>query len=106
MDANAKAIVRARQIAKDYISSVGNWSDEKAVSRAIEYMGEIRNLPDDPLRNCDVGTPEEQLKRWRIFCDMVQGCDECPCNKRDGISADCYARWSQMPYEKEEGGSR
>ena len=53
MDANAKAITRARQIAKDFINRVGDWSDEKALSRAIEYMEEIYKLPDDPPRNCD-----------------------------------------------------
>ena len=52
MYANAKAITRARQIAKDYINRVGDWYDEKAISRAIEYMEEIYNLPDDPQHNC------------------------------------------------------
>ena len=55
------------------------------------------------LRNCDVGTAEEQCVRWRKFCDKENGCDSCACNKEKfGISADCFAKWAQMPCE--EGG--
>ena len=56
-----------------------------------------------PPRNCDVGTAEEQVLRWREFCAYKNGgvCDGCPCLANDGVEA-CYARWEQMPYEAED----
>ena len=54
-----------------------------------------------PARQCDVGTAEEQLQRWCKFCDTQNACEDCPCNKGCGISADCFARWAQTPYEAE-----
>ena len=51
-----------------------------------------------PPRQCDVGSADEQLKRWRKFCENLHDCGDCPANKKDGISADCFANWSQMPY--------
>ena len=51
-----------------------------------------------PLRNCDVGTAEEQLERHDKFC--ASSIAECR-----GVSTNdcirCFARWSQMSYEKE-----
>ena len=53
-----------------------------------------------PPRNCDVGTAEEQVDRHREWCgnddDPPYYCDNC---------RDCFARWAQMPYEAQEGGS-
>ena len=46
------------------------------------------------LRNCDVGTAEEQIKRHRDFCNS----NVCKCESSCKI---CFAKWSQMPYEKE-----
>ena len=52
-----------------------------------------------PPRNCDVGTAEEQRKRFKAFCRDRQGgtCDKCPARK--GF---CTLTWAQMPYK--EGG--
>ena len=55
----------------------------------------------EPVLNCEVGTAEEQVKRWQIFCDAQVCCEGCPCNKEGDISAKCFARWSQMPYKSE-----
>ena len=82
---------------------------------AIEYVG--KTIMDvlgqhlnaayaalaEPLRNCEVGTVEEQVERWKEFCNKFKECDICP-HMREGeiLSARCFARWSQMPYKKEE----
>ena len=50
-----------------------------------------------PLRNCDVGTAEEQAKRHRDWCNS----NVCKCASSCKI---CFAKWSQMPYE--EGGAK
>ena len=60
-------------------------------------------------RNCDVGTPQEQIKRWEEFCQehherwkpgksltAIQRCN-CPCYEGNGCN---YFIWAQMPYEE------
>ena len=55
-------------------------------------------------RNCDVGTVEEQAKRFHSFCKSnkqpgdVYSCERCQLNSIE----DCELAWAQMPYE--EGG--
>ena len=65
-------------------------------------------------RNCDVGTAEEQWKRFNEFCISWEesgpngGCsDECPCmaiksKESDGCfgQSGCFFIWAQMPYEE------
>lgn len=62
----------------------------------------VREFLSEPLRNCDVGTVEEQIKRWNKLCETYAHCDECPCNADRCITSECFARWAQMPYEKGE----
>ena len=58
----------------------------------------------EPIRNCDVGTAEEQYARVRAFCKRHKvglRCVDCPVN---GIfPKNCALIWAQMPYE--EGGA-
>lgn len=62
-----------------------------------------------PPRNCDVGTPQEQIKRWEKFCQehherwkpgkslaAIQRCN-CPCHEGNGCN---YFIWAQMPYKE------
>lgn len=63
----------------------------------------------EPLRNCDVGTAEEQAKRMDAYCasygERIGGswrCDKCPFCLIDR----CDLVWAQMPYEEEEGGAK
>lgn len=62
----------------------------------------------EPPRNCDIGTAEEQVKRWEEFCiskhakwkigsPIVTSCD-CPCYSNNECN---WFIWSQMPYAKE-----
>lgn len=67
-----------------------------------------------PPRNCDVGTAEEQYKRYSAFTSKWTPCSfngharcagDCPVNKileRDGSGdLQCPFVWAQMPYRKE-----
>lgn len=60
-----------------------------------------------PPRNCDVGTAEEQIRRFRKFCES-EICRRYRCGH--GCKATCIDRcaiaWAQMPYEAEEGGAK
>ena len=56
------------------------------------------------LRNCDVGTLEEQVKRMDAYCashgeriGYSWRCDECPLCSIDR----CELEWAHMPYEEE-----
>lgn len=61
-----------------------------------------------PPRNCDVGTPDEQARRFERFCNRYDhDCTGCPCEDMGCASlSDCFANWAQMPYEAEEGGAK
>lgn len=48
-----------------------------------------------PPRNCDVGTPEEQAKRWEVYCNE-RHCEECPWFHAES----CEFAWAQMPYKE------
>ena len=62
-----------------------------------------------PLRQCDVGTTEEQFARFAEFChanvDISGNCRAtCPFTRLGNCRdrAECYSRWAQLPYESEE----
>ena len=62
-----------------------------------------------PLRNCDVGTAEEQAERYGRYCDKFTSdgmhCETCPCCGKIPFGK-CEFAWAQMPYEAEEGGAK
>ena len=59
----------------------------------------------EPPRNCDVGTAEEQVRRFLEYCDSkVCNRRDCACGYEELFRHKCAIRWSQMPYE--EGGHR
>lgn len=51
-----------------------------------------------PPRNCDVGTEEEQNKRFLEFCTSMDCKRYCPLFKADS----CELAWAQMPYDEVE----
>ena len=65
----------------------------------------LANELEKSLRNCDVGTAEEQEKRMNEFCSLhkhvgsVYACENCELFTVDR----CELAWAQMPYE--EGGA-
>ena len=69
----------------------------------IRDKGMIKSALSKPLRNCDVGTAEEQGKRFQEFCDDSQTdedfCSMCArCSLRK--EGHCEIAWAQMPYEE------
>ena len=63
----------------------------------------------EPSRNCEVGTAEEQNRRFETFCNnhfsnpLECGCEDCPCRITSKYIR-CVLVWAQMPYE--EGGEK
>jgi hypothetical protein len=56
---------------------------------------QIKQALAEPLRNCDVGTAEEQYVRFRDMC-VNTNCEGLV--KHNTLSEYAFA-WSQMPYE-------
>ena len=59
-------------------------------------------------RNCDIGTSNEHMRRFRLFCQAHQSpmsgmCDPiCPlCGNPD--KSHCITEWMLMPYSEGEG---
>lgn len=66
---------------------------------ALDSIYELANFSlSSPPRNCDVGTAEEQIKRHKEWCDRNICMFTYSCRV-------CYAKWAQMPYEVEKGGT-
>lgn len=63
------------------------------ISQAQYHIDKAGEAYEEPLRNCDVGTSEEQAKRHRDWCNS----NVCKCASSCKI---CFAKWSQMPYEE------
>ena len=65
-----------------------------------DLLARIRAALSEPLRNCDVGSAEEQCDRFLRFCQS-RGCVNCEIG--DGNWAkfpSCELVWAQMPYEE------
>jgi hypothetical protein len=89
-------------------------SDKKEITipywRVAELLNEVKVAQDmakaalsEPVRNCDIGTVDEQYARWDKHCQsMGERCSECSLHKNYfDLTAECYAKWAQMPYESE-----
>ena len=66
----------------------------------------IQRALAEPPRNCDIGTAEEQERRFRKYCETEE-CNRYRCGH--GCKAVCIDKcavaWAQMPYEAQEGGA-
>lgn len=83
------------------------------VAGRMEINGIINAAISEPPRQCDVGTAEEQHRRFIDYCNT---CD-CPmgCIHRKEFTGmldtrcasmlKCYIRWAQTPYDANEGGA-
>jgi hypothetical protein len=69
------------------------------ISQAQYHIDKAVEAYEEPLRNCEVGTAEEQTKRFQKFCSAHTDCYkcDCPCDNNDG---GCQLRWAQTPYEE------
>lgn len=78
---------------------------------AKEWLKVVDAALAEPLKNCEVGTVEEQTERFRKFCfahTHKNGTDfkchkNCPAKNYIGGWGIpyCQVRWGQLPYEKE-----
>ena len=104
-----------RKIAKNIRRLIDHIRKEKALSEnlAREAFDQIDDLAKEaliaPPRNCDMGTANEHVRRFRLFCQAHQSpmsgmCDPiCPlCGNPD--KSHCITEWMLLPYS--EGGAK
>lgn len=72
----------------------GGMSIELDEKQVIMWRNRFRAALAALPRNCDVGTDNEQIRRWKEFCDHYE-VDRSP---------ESFARWAQGPYFEEGGG--
>ena len=59
----------------------------------------------EPMKNCEVGTLEEQAERFAEYCDSeVCKRNRCRFNAKALCIERCALAWAQMPYN--EGGDK
>jgi len=102
---------KMQRVITDLSDILDTWSDhlpsglQDRVNSALEEADAALALP---LRQCDVGTAEEQEVRFMRFCESHwdlnnpdSKCAGCPLHEK--VGTECEFAWAQMPYEAEEG---
>lgn len=104
-----ESLIELRDMVHDAFHGDGTVKGDvlNALRRAnIALQSQVKSDSNIPVRNCDVGTPEEQYKRFRAVCDSkdARQCSYCELRGLDSLNCSrdkCYARWAQMPYEED-----
>lgn len=89
------------------ILNLTNSLDEDCAVDPVEIRDIAKAALAEPVRNYEVGTAEEQYKRFMDECMAkdVRQCANCKLRTSESCGRDrCFAQWSQMPYE--EGGAK
>ena len=79
-------------------------------AHVLGYLRQMENWAQSalasPPRNCDVGTAEEQAKRFKKFCNKhCRGSNvRFPCLTCPLPVDKCQLAWAQMPYAQEGAG--
>lgn len=129
IEADALAVgglVEASRATAENSSAVGDaakWREALKVIRRMvnEELEDLKGISDEvradfisirgwcdhalaaPPRNCDVGTADEQKKRFIHYCKVCNRRD-CACGYEELFRHKCAIKWAQMPYE--EGGTK
>lgn len=89
------------------ILNLTNSLDEDCAVDPVEIRDIAKAALAEPVKNCEVGTAEEQEVRFRNYCWNHSSRDknmECQCPIDAEGKAGCKLTWAQLPYE--EGGAK
>lgn len=101
---------------REALNKIGNISafvaENCGNADTAKYMNDIISIVQEtlaePLKNCDVGTAEEQTERFKDLCRKYRcgpgpraNCKGCPI-QHESPHVGCTFAWAQMPYEKGE----
>lgn len=67
-------------------------------AKGVKPLKDARAAISTPARNCDIGSAEEQTRRFVDFCYRSEACTSCQMDPKEGT--DCIIAWAQMPYKK------
>lgn len=96
-----KEIAEALTEAQTFIEKIHNaFADSQgdiSIHELRKTISVVNSALAKPLRNCDVGTAEEQIERHhKTYCREYNSTPSCLTH--NGSCALCFARWSQTPY--------
>ena len=97
---------KAREALSEILDLIDKWRTD-GVMEHWQYS-QLFDVADSALaellKNCEVGTAEEQNLRHGEWCRKhgIDGAMDVPCASPDWHCHLCFARWSQMPSEKGE----
>lgn len=74
--------------------------DGGQISKTISAVEKARQALSAPPRNCDVGSAEEQTRRFVDFCYRSKECVSCQMEPKG--ETDCILAWAQSPFRGNE----
>lgn len=92
---------KAREALSEILDLIDKWRTDGVMEhwQYSQLFDVADNALAEPLKNCEVGTAEEQYGRFRECCKKQR----IPCLLSYDYRCDeCYSKWSQMPYESED----
>lgn len=103
--ANNKMREACTNIAEYARSAMCHTTDAHVLGYLNQIEGWAKAALAEPVKNCEVGTAEEQSDRMdAVYCSKrLCAKGKCPLFKPGG---DCSLIWAQMPYEAEKGGAK
>jgi hypothetical protein len=105
MEANNMAAMREALLKALTALKVCEWEEGTDMDGVKSIISEIESALSAQPRNCDVGTAEEQEKRFDDWVCDRRGDLNCTgkCPAHNGVDfgvVNCVLQWAQMPYEK------
>lgn len=87
------------------ILNLTNSLDEDCAVDPVEIRDIANAALAEPVKNCDIGTAEEQAKRFAEYCESeVCKRKRCKSLAKALCIERCALEWAQMPYT--EGGAK
>lgn len=106
-----EALKEAHAMLKRIHNAYSDSNEDVTIYQLRKTIAAVEPALAEPLRNCDVGTAEEQTERFRKFCfahTHKNGTDfrchkNCPAKNYIGGWGIpyCQLKWAQLPYESE-----
>ena len=102
----AKLREACANIAEYARSAMCHTTDAHVLGYLNQIEGWAKAALAEPVKNCEVGTAEEQAERFSAYCRAHKHPEsEClPCPLFGQTGGYCELAWAQMPYE--EGGAK
>ena len=109
---NVQKMMEALKVVRADMTTISANLNDAEFVRALIAMTkqEVEKALSLPLRQCDVGTPEEQKARFYRFCEDGQHTDRACCGGcpivgeglREKVGASCELAWAQKKKKKGE----